>query len=375
MKRIFFKANTLILLFIYLFSMNCSASTAPQSIEKCYTGIEIDTDTVDALSKDVKVSGRIFELFFGKKESEDILLYPGGSVFGLVIDEVGVCVTAGSTSRVLLLGDRIISINGKEVNECADVECAVKESGGKRLEIDIIRSGEKMTLSVTPRLENGEYKLGVNLRSHTAGIGTLTFIEPESLSFGGLGHGVSDADGVGYVTVKSGRVTPVTLGGCKRGEIGQAGELTGVLRQSLIGELHENNECGVFGKLNELPDYCGEPIPAAKKSEVKAGSAQIISTVKNGKRMTYDIEIKDIDYSSDGSKSFKIKVTDPTLIALTGGIVRGMSGSPIIQNGKLVGAVTHVLVANPTEGYGIFIENMLHSARPQAQQKAAQANS
>ena len=227
-----------------------------------------------------------------------------------------------------------------------------------------------MTISVTPTSSDGEYKLGVNLRSRTAGIGTLTFIDPDTLAFGGLGHGVGDAEGR-YVTVKRGKVTPVTLGGCKRGEIGHAGELTGVLRQSVIGELCLNNECGVFGTLSELPEYCTEAIPAAQRSEVKAGKAQIISTVKNGKRMTYDIVIEDIDYTSQGSKSFKIRVTDSTLIAMTGGIVRGMSGSPIIQNGKLVGAVTHVLVGDPTTGYGIFIENMLNAAESNQAMSAA----
>lgn len=371
MKRMFLRISAACLAFIYVFCTPHVAENQHYNTVKCYTGAEMDEISAEALSHDVKVSGRIFELLFGgRDESEEVLLYPGGSVFGLVIDEDGVCVTSGSTSRVLLVGDRIIKVNGIEVNVCSDVENAVRDSGGKRLEFEIIRGGERMNVSVTPKCENGEYKLGVNLRSHTAGIGTVTFIAPGTLAFGGLGHGVSDADG-GYVTVRSGKITPVTLGGCKRGEIGHAGELTGVLRQNTIGELCANNECGVFGTLCELPEYCTTPIPAAKRDEVKSGKAQIISTVKNGKRMTYDIEIEEIDYTSSGSKSFKIKVTDPTLITLTGGIVRGMSGSPIIQNGKLVGAVTHVMVANPTEGYGIFIENMLNSAQSQIQPKAA----
>ena len=162
-----------------------------------------------------------------------------------------------------------------------------------------------------------------------------------------------------------------SLGGVTRGEIGKPGELSGILNKKHLGEVAINSECGVFGVLDSFDTQSREALPVGKKSELHRGEAEIISTVKNGKRQSYKIEITEIDKSSTGSKSFKIKVTDPTLITITGGIVRGMSGSPIIQDGKLVGAVTHVLVANPTEGYGIFIENMLSAAQSQATPKAA----
>ena len=361
------------MLFIYAFSLAFGGTGASFGTIKCYTGADIDTNAAEALSRDVEVSSRIFELFFGGKSKKDepIMLYAGGSVFGLVINEDGVTVTDAGESRALLVGDRIIGINGTAVCDVGEVEELINASGGKRLEIVVIRCGEEMKLSVTPRMEDGEYTLGVRLRSRTAGIGTVTFIDPETLAFGGLGHGVGDSVGSGCITLRSGAATSVTLGSCKRGEIGHAGELTGVLKQTRIGTINLNNECGIFGTLTDLPDYCSEPIPAARRDEVKAGKAEIISTVKNGMRATYQVEIYDIDHSSTGSKSFKIKVTDPTLISLSGGIVRGMSGSPIIQNGKLVGAVTHVMVSNPTEGYGIFIENMLNAAQNQVQPKAA----
>lgn len=354
-------------------SGSASAGFADLYSEKCYTPATLSDGGVAAVSKNVEVSSRIYELFFGgkRKDDEAIMLYPGGSAFGLIINEDGVSVTSGSSSRVLLVGDRILKVNGKDVHECSEVEDAVKNSGGKKLELEIIRGGEILNVTAVPKLCDGVYKLGVNLRAHTAGIGTVTFIDPETLAFGGLGHGVSAADGTGYVSVRSGTVNSVTLGGCKKGEVGHAGELTGVLKQATLGSIAKNSECGVFGTLDTLPDYCDKLMPAAKSNEVKCGAAQIISTVKNGKRGIFNVEIKDVDYSSTGSKSFKIKVTDPTLIALTGGIVRGMSGSPIIQDGKLVGAVTHVMVADPTEGYGIFIENMLNAAESQVQQKAA----
>ena len=373
MKRIQTRANSLVLLLIYAFSLAFGGVKANFCDVKCYTGAGIDENTAEALSEGVEVSSRIFELFFGGKgdKSERVMLYPGGSVFGLVINEDGATVTEARGNRALLVGDRIISLNGTETDDAKEIEDMVKASGGKRLEIEVVRCGERMTLSVTPRLENGEYTLGVSLRSRTAGIGTVTFIDPDTLSFGGLGHGVSDPSGNGCITLTSGAATSVTLGSCKRGEIGHAGELTGILKQSRIGTINLNNECGIFGTLDSLPDYCTEPLPAAMREEVTCGKAEIISTVKNGMRASYQVEIYDVDYTSTGSKSFKIKVTDPTLISLSGGIVRGMSGSPIIQDGKLIGAVTHVMVANPTEGYGIFIENMLSSAQGQVQPKAA----
>lgn len=384
MKRVFLKANACLLLFIYLFSFAASGAPIGKSDDftaiNCYTGVDIpvfckNDGYEEAVSSDVRVSSRLFELLFGKKEEkksdDELLLYPGGSVFGLLINEDGVTVTHGSESKVLHAGDRILTVDGKAVSAPSDVEDAIKNSGGRKLTLGIVRGGESITLTVTPKLDGGEYKLGVKLRSQTAGIGTVTYVNPETLSFGGLGHGVSDADSGEFVSIKSASVNKVALGGCKRGDVGHAGELTGILKQDSFGRIFKNCECGVFGSLTELPAYCTEPMPAGTRAELCEGAAQIISTVKNGHRDTYSIEIYDIDRDSTGSKSFKIRVTDPTLITLTGGIVRGMSGSPIIQNGKLVGAVTHVMLANPTEGYGIFIENMLNSAQAEATPSAA----
>jgi stage IV sporulation protein B len=162
--------------------------------------------------------------------------------------------------------------------------------------------------------------------------------------------------------MQCGDALEVVLGGIHKGECGNPGELSGIMTDVIIGRLDINTEVGVFGTINkDCISNLGESYQVAKRSEIKPGEASIISTVKNGKKAEYKIEIYDIDQSSTGSKSFKIRVKDPALIAITGGIVRGMSGSPIIQNGKLVGAVTHVLVNDPTIGYGIFIENMINT--------------
>ncbi len=384
MKNVFLKASSCLLLFIYALSL-CfnggvySLSRCSDEAIKCYTGVDVEAvageyeEYCSALSDDVRVSSRIWELLFGKEKNKNknTMLYVGGGIFGLHINEVGATVMSGSESKVLHAGDRILSVNGKEITSPKDVEVAVKECCGKKLTFDIIRRGEKISVSVIPSLTDGEYRLGVRLRDETAGIGTVTYIDPETLAFGGLGHGVCDGESGEFITIKSASVNKVALGGCRRGEVGKAGELTGVLKRDELGFIASNCECGVFGSLDALPDYCDELLPAGHRDELKCGAAEIISTVKNGYRERYDIEIYDIDVSSTGSKSFKIKVTDPALIAMTGGIVRGMSGSPIIQDGKLVGAVTHVMLNDPTLGYGIFIENMLSAAQSQVQPKAA----
>ena len=209
---------------------------------------------------------------------------------------------------------------------------------------------------------DGEYHLGVILKDTTRGIGTVTYYDPEENTFGGLGHGICSKDGNDIIKMTRGTVTSVILAGAVRGEVNAPGELRGVLTDKVIGTLRANTECGVFGTIDTAALRQSEPIYTAQRSEVKPGAATILSTVKSGKKQSFDIEIYDIDRASSGTKSFRIRVTDDTLITLTGGIVRGMSGSPIIQNGKLVGAVTHVMVNNPTEGYGIFIENMLNAS-------------
>ena len=377
MKNMFFKARMLLYIMILLFSALAGTSFTSDAayergdtdISQAFTPINIDSNfkTGDT----VKVSSRFYELIFGKKEKEnEIMLCPVGNTFGILIKEDGVTVCS-SIAPGIYEGDRIIKIGSKKCYECTDVHEAVSQSGGAPLNITLIRNGEEISISATPKYKDGEYVLGITLRSQTAGIGTVTFIDPQTLSFGGLGHAVSDAETGAPVSVRSGIASGVTLGACKKGIPGKAGELSGILSRTAIGSIDKNTECGVFGVLDAMPENTGAPIPIAHKSDVKCGEAEIISTIKNGKTATYKIEISDIDHTSTGSKSFKIKVTDPTLITLTGGIVRGMSGSPIIQNGKLVGAVTHVMVADPTEGYGIFIENMLSAASEGALPKAA----
>lgn len=321
-------------------------------------------------SEGIKVSSRLWELLFGKNESgkdsdaarEETRLIPGGMVFGTKIKGSCVRVSDVIKSSELEVGDTIYKVDGNEVTSVKEIRDILQTAKGEFVLLECERGGNKFTTKVHLYEEQGVKKMGLALRDSAAGIGTVTYIDPKTNEFGGLGHGIFDGDSGELFEVESGTATGVILGGVHKGTGGKPGELTGVLTNKQIGEVYSNTECGVFGKLNGDFITADASLAIGKKEELHEGAATILSTVKNGRTYEYSIKIHDIDLSSEGSKSFKIKVTDPVLIAETGGIVRGMSGSPIIQDGKLVGAVTHVMVANPTEGYGIFIENMLNAA-------------
>ena len=360
------KGALLVLTLIYtLFPAVCEQKTdAYRDGYVMASAVPKDTSAEEQNGREVKIASRIYELIFGKgkQKNGELMLIPSGDVFGIKMEEEYVTVSDTESGSSFSKGDRIVRIDDKDVNSPQDITDALSGCGGKRVRVEILRSGERLTLTVTPKEKNGTYVLGITVKKPATGIGTITFVDKNTGFFGGLGHGVCDAESGKPIEIRRGSATRVILGTSKRGIPGTPGELSGVLAREEIGCIYRNNECGVFGVLEGYDTVEYTPMPVAKKCEIKPGCAEIISTVKNGKRARYKIEITDIDYSSDGSKSFKIKVTDPVLIALTGGIVRGMSGSPIIQNGKLVGAVTHVLINDPTTGYGIFIENMLNAA-------------
>lgn len=324
-----------------------------------------------AVSENVKVGSRLWELLFGKDEPK--VLIASGDVFGIKIKDKYPSIVDAPGVPALRCGDRIIAINGCEVHSAAEVKSLIGQSGGESVTISAMRGETPIKLEMIPKEEGGEWRLGITLKDMTAGIGTITFIDPESGEFGGLGHGICDPESGAVIDMQSGSAMEVVLGGIHKGAVGNPGELSGIMSDKTIGDIYVNTEVGVFGKLDKISQNttAGDAYPIANRGEVCLGEATIVSTVKNGKKAEYKVEIYDIDKDSTGSKSFRIRVKDPALIAITGGIVRGMSGSPIIQNGKLIGAVTHVLVADPTEGYGIFIENMLSAAESQSQLKAA----
>lgn len=370
-NKIVMKAVSFILIIYTALVPLCIRGVAAEEGEPLYLDGG-SAESTPALADGVEVGSRFFELFFGeeKDKQEVISLIPGGGVFGVRIKQKFVTVVESRGVPALKSGDIILSIDGHEVKTASDVKRFVQQSGGSGITIRALHQGNEIALEIRPGLEDGEYKIGLSLRDGAAGLGTVTFIDPKTGAFGGLGHGICDADSGEVIPMESGEVCGVILGGIHKGECGKPGELCGVLTERDLGDLTLNCECGVFGVLTDLP-AAATPIPIGRRDSVTEGEATILSTLKNGKTAEYKIEIYDIDRTSDGSKSFRIRVTDETLKALTGGIVRGMSGSPIIQNGKLVGAVTHVLVADPTEGYGIFIENMLNHSSITEQQKAA----
>lgn len=287
---------------------------------------------------------------------------PGGSPFGIKIRSEGVMVVSveedsPAKNAGIRSGDVIVSINGEKVTTNAEISERIQESPAGATVV-FRRKDTEISVKLTP---NSELKVGAWVRDSAAGIGTLTYYDPESGAFGGLGHAVSDITTGEAVPLGAGEITKAQIYDVIPGKEGSAGELCGIiLPNSDIGDIALNCSSGVFGKLYE--PLCGETVPVAFKQEVQPGAATVITTLDGSTPKEYSIEIERINLLDlDGSKAMVIKITDSELLEKTGGIVRGMSGSPILQNGMLAGAVTHVLVNDPTRGYAVFAETMLDS--------------
>ena len=298
----------------------------------------------------------------------------------LVISIADVQTTSGSKSPAkdagLQVGDIIKSINGSLVYKTEEVAEAIEKSGGQQLSIEVVRKGKILMLSLKPEKLEGQnvYKAGFWVRDSCAGIGTMTFYNTRTNCFAGLGHAVCDVDTGAILEIKSGEIVPAKITGVYKGVSGSPGELCGIFSTDRpIGKINHNDETGVYGFMNDTID--GEQIPVAFKQEVETGKAQILTTINGETPQYYEIEIIKINLNSASvQKNMVIKITDERLIESTGGIVQGMSGSPIIQNGMLVGAVTHVFVNNPRQGYAIFAENMINSVQNMAEGKLKQAS-
>ena len=317
---------------------------------------------------------------------KDLKLYPGGVAFGVKFQTDGLIVTgfvdvvneSGRSNPAYDAGirakDVIIKINGRPAQSISQLTEAVETSNGKSITVALRRSGRELTVNVTPKYSKaeGRYKTGLLIRDSGAGIGTVTYIDPEDLSFGGLGHGICDGGTGELVPMLKGNVLGVNISGIVKGEAGTPGEIKGYFNSERSGVITQNTVCGVYGSLAKLPEGLpSAPLSVASRDEICEGEAYIYCTLDDSGPHKYSVSISAINSQADGNKCFTIKVTDKDLIAKTGGIVQGMSGSPIIQNGKLVGAVTHVLINDPTTGYGIFIENMLNAAQSKVMPKAA----
>ena len=310
---------------------------------------------------------------------KEIQLYPGGNVVGIKLQTNGPLVVgfsdieneeqkpySPSKESGINLGDVILAINEIEINSSEFLAETLNSLKLDELDVKIERDGKIIYKKVKPvKTSDGKNKIGLWVRDSTAGIGTVTFIDPETGLYGALGHPITDVDTGDIIKISKGNIVNSSIVNVKRGEKGNPGELKGVFINDDIklGNVKHNTKYGIFGEYS-LENFYGEKLSIALKNEIQEGPAKIISTIDNDEPKMYDVVIeKLLQQDNPSSKSMIIKVVDEELLEKTGGIVQGMSGSPIIQNNKLVGAVTHVLVNKPDTGYGIYIEWMLKESK------------
>ncbi len=307
----------------------------------------------------------IYALTFSANAAQ--YLIPGGQVIGMELQDNTVTIAAidedfGAAAKTAGLqeGDQLLKVDNVPICCAEDVRKALNASRGK-VSISLLRNGKARQVSCTPTVTAEGPKLGVYLKQGTTGVGTVTYYDPGSGDFAALGHGVNTKNGE-LLRLSAGSIYSAQVRSVKKGAVGTPGQLVGALTKAdSIGSISKNTAQGVFGTLHA--SSAATALPTADPDEIHTGAATIRSTVEGSTLREYSVEILKIyPNNTQRTRNMLIKVTDPRLLNTTGGIVQGMSGSPIIQNGKLIGAVTHVLVNDPTTGYGIFIENMLDAA-------------
>ncbi len=333
-------------------------------------------------SLDIKLLG----FFSIKKLQVDVLpkikVIPGGHSLGVKLNTKGVLVVGleeiknmkdetcnPAREAGLQIGDSIIEIEGEKIKDADHVIEIINSLKGKDLNIKVIRNETSMKFKVKPVRSKiyKDYKIGLWVKDKTAGVGTLTFYDPNTMIYGALGHAISDIETGKILSVGDGEILESRVVSIKQGKKGSAGEIRGIFLETNepLGKLTKNTDYGIYGEMYKKIENSiyKKPIEIALQHEVQVGKAKILTTVDDNEIKAYDIEIEKINrQKSIDNKSMIIKITDKDLLSKTGGIVQGMSGSPIIQNGKIVGAVTHVFVNDPTKGYGIFIEWMLNQS-------------
>lgn len=307
---------------------------------------------------------------------DSTLLIPGGMPIGIYMETDGVLVLDTDSiegmdgteyapaKNLVKSGDYIVGINGEEVNSKNDLIQAVGRLDSREVVLSIRRKEEYIDVKMNSvEVDTNEYKLGIWVRDSVQGLGTITYLTANG-EFGALGHGIHDTDTEELLEIENGAVYATNIIGIQKGEKGTPGGLEGIIiynRHNLLGTIEDNTECGIYGTIEEVDVLFEEQegMEICKKREIELGDA-VIRCAVDGEVKEYDIKIKNVDYfTRDENKGIIIEIVDEELLELTGGIVQGMSGSPILQHGKIVGAVTHVLVNDPTRGYGIFIEEML----------------
>lgn len=338
--------------------------------------LTLKTGNTDDLQMQVKLFGILPFKQVGIRVIEDRELIPVGVPIGIYVKTEGVLVVgtgefasqgAGKVSpakNILKSGDYVIKLNGTEVTGKDDLIMRIENCGGEEQLLTIRRNAETYDVRIKPeRDRTGKYKIGVWVRDNAQGVGTMTYIDDNG-NFGALGHGINDVDTSTLMEMNDGTLYQTEIISIRKGAAGQPGEMTGMIVYSddrILGDITSNSTRGIFGKCNQKALALGteDALPIGLKQEIEKGPAQILCTV-DGTTRYYDIEITELHLDHDNvNRGIELRVTDPELLSVTGGIVQGMSGAPIIQKEKFVGAVTHVLVQDSTRGYGIFIENML----------------
>lgn len=333
-------------------------------------------------SGQAEVSVNLFGLLPLRKMQVDIgreiRLIPGGQAVGVALATRGVLVVGVSDvsgrspaqDAGLRAGDVIESVNGVSLESSEQLSRLVSQSGGGQMTVSYRRSGKMRQTMLTPLRESASaaWRIGAWVRDSTAGVGTLSYYNPEDQSYGALGHAIHDGDTGLLLPVRMGSLMAAEIVDVRKGQKGTPGELRGsfLMNQVVLGDIKKNTELGIYGKMQAAPaqPLYPEGLPVGYQETVETGPAAILSTLDGGGVREYSVEIIRVNHqSAPAEKSMVIRVTDPALLEKTGGIVQGMSGSPIIQNGRIVGAVTHVFVDDPTRGYGIFIEHMLAAAQ------------
>jgi stage IV sporulation protein B len=308
-------------------------------------------------------------------KGEDV--YIGGIPLGFAIKTKGVLVVGSNTilsadggvetvkSIEIKEGDIILKINDTNITDCDDIPEFLANNYGKTAVLSILRNGEILTCNIVPEqdLQSGDYKIGLWVKDDASGIGTLTFVKQSDSSFGALGHAITDFETGVEIPIQDGKIYKCNLIGINKAEKNSPGELRCIFLQGVNGKgvIEKNTKFGVYGTVTDVESLVDNNLVAeiGSRMTIKTGSAKIVSSV-SGMREEYDIEIIKTSYQPESNdKSFVFRVTDKRLLKLTGGILQGMSGSPILQNGKLIGAVTHVFVSDPTKGYGIYADWMI----------------
>lgn len=340
------------------------------------TASNINKTKVNEIGK-INLSLNLFNTFSIKDINVNVVsktkVIPMGNAIGMKLYTDGVLVVGMSEiegkkpyeNSGIKEGDRIVQIDKNEISNTEQLMEAVNKCNGNEVSVKYIRDEKTITTSITPvKNGNNQYKIGLWVRDAAAGVGTLTFYEPSSEMFGTLGHGILDIDTSGLIKIANGELVTTNILSITKGKKGEPGEIRGSIESGYtIGSITKNTNFGVFGKLNKtlyINTQKSDEIEVALRDEIKTEDAQIICELENGKKQYYNIKIQKVFTNNNkDNKSMLIKITDEKLLQKTGGIIQGMSGAPIIQNGKFIGAVTHVLVNDPTMGYGVFADIML----------------